>query len=176
MSHNDPSNDNNKQTIWIVVGILILTSIVAAGLMMSSTPAEPQINDNQSNPSRLSAAESSYNFGTISMKDGNVSKTFTIENKTSEPVTITKIYTSCMCTTAELETNKENFGPFGMPGHGFLPRVDQTIKAKEKARIKVTYDPNAHGPAGIGKINRQIFIETSNGRKLTLQFNVNVTP
>src|SRR3989344_6767643 len=61
-----------------------------------------------------------YDFGTISMADGEVKHQFKIRNTSSEAVIINKIYTSCMCTTASLTTRSGQFGPFGMPGHSAI--------------------------------------------------------
>ena len=64
-----------------------------------------------------------------------------------------------------------------MPGHGgAVPKVNETIKAGESRNIEVVFDPNAHGPAGIGMIDRFVFIEDANGEKLQLEIKATVTP
>ena len=67
---------------------------------------------------KLMATKKAHDFGNISMKDGKVKYTYEIKNTSDKPVTITKLYTSCMCTTAELTTGSQKAGPFGMQGHG----------------------------------------------------------
>ena len=63
-----------------------------------------------------------------------------------------------------------------MPGHGgSVPKVNDTIKAGETREIEVVFDPNAHGPAGVGLIERVVRLEY--GEK-TLELNIKavVTP
>ena len=119
---------------------------------------------------------STYDFGTISMAAGTVSHLFKLKNRDTEPVTIHKIYTSCMCTTAALSVGGKQFGPYGMPGHSAIPRVDQALGPNEEATVEVVFDPAAHGPAGVGRIARSITIEQSAGRPIELTFSAVVTP
>ncbi|MDP2789145.1 MAG: DUF1573 domain-containing protein [bacterium] len=126
----------------------------------------------------LTAEEIFYDFGTISMKNGKVNKTFKITNYTSEDIEVPSLTTSCMCTVAYvIEPDRSKKGPFGMPGHGrSVPEINEIIKAGETRSIEVVYDPNAHGPAGVGVINRFVYLEDSNGVKLQLEIKANVTP
>lgn len=123
----------------------------------------------------LSAGQEVYDFGAISMAKGPVKTTFTVENSTAEPLELSKLYTSCMCTTATLTLSGQTFGPFGMPGHGVVPPVNQTLASGEEAAMEVVFDPAAHGPAGVGTIERTITLETSRGQR---QFTIKakVTP
>ncbi len=134
---------------------------------------------------KLSAEETLYDFGQISMKDGNVSKIFKVTNSGAEDVALTNISTSCMCTAAYLlKDDGSKLGPFGMPGHGGatdMPghgdgKAGEIIPAGESRDIEVVYDPNAHGPAGVGTIDRFIYLVDENGQKLELEIKANVTP
>lgn len=126
----------------------------------------------------LVALETFYDFGKISMKNGNVSKVFEITNPTSQAIKVPKVSTSCMCTNAYiLNPNGTKGGPFGMPGHGGAVRsANAVVKPGETLTIEVVYDPNAHGPAGVGKIERAVFVEDENRNVIELKFKVNVTP
>jgi len=125
----------------------------------------------------LKATETFYDFGAISMKDGKVSKIFKISNESDFDIFVPSVYTSCMCTVAYVVDGDDKKGPFGMPGHGgAVPKVNETIKAGESRNIEVVFDPNAHGPAGIGMIDRFVFIEDANGEKLQLEIKATVTP
>lgn len=118
-----------------------------------------------------------YDFGTVSMAQGQVTKTFKIKNPTPSAVTIGKLYTSCMCTTAILINSERRVGPFGMEGHGGpIPTINEELTAGGTAEIEVTFDPAAHGPAGVGAITRNILIETTDGKKLVLEIKARVTP
>ena len=127
--------------------------------------------------SALAAAESSYDFGEISMKNGNVEKTFEIMNPTDADITLASLTTSCMCTTAFIVKDGTRRGPFGMPGHGGpVPRANEVVPAGGKLTIAVVYDPNAHGPAGVGSIDRFIYLVDDTGGELELEVKANVTP
>lgn len=148
----------------IIVGLILMTQ--AAG----TPPASSQVNS-----SVLKAEETAFDFGTISMSKGTVSHGFSVLNGDSQAVELTKLYTSCMCTQAVLKIADQTFGPFGMPGHGVVPAVNQTLPAGDKAAIEVIFDPAAHGPSGVGKISRSVSLETSKG-KVVFTFTANVTP
>lgn len=124
----------------------------------------------------LIAKETQYDFGRISMAAGKVAKEFKIKNTGSGAVTATRLTTSCMCTTAELAYQGRSVGPFGMPGHGFVPGIKTVIAPGDEAIIKVVFDPAAHGPAGVGAIRREVYLEQEGGSRLTLSFSAFVTP
>ncbi len=125
----------------------------------------------------LTAMETFYDFGTISMKNGNVSKIFKLTNSTNEDILVPSVSTSCMCTTAYVLKGGVRSRPYGMPGHGgAVPKANEIVKAGESLEIEVVYDPNAHGPAGVGLIERSVFVEDENTNVTELKFKVNVTP
>lgn len=129
------------------------------------------------NKRQLKISETFYDFGTISMKDGIVSRIFKITNESSEDILLSSVTTSCMCTVAFVINGEEKNGPFGMPGHGgFVPKVNDMIGAGDMREIEVLFDPNAHGPAGIGLIERVVFLEDKNGDILEFKFQANVRP
>jgi rhodanese-related sulfurtransferase len=69
--------------------------------------------------------------------------TFTLTNFTPLPLTITRISTSCGCTSAEV--------------------VDKEIGAYESTTVNVNFDPAVHGDAtDVGDITRTIYISTDN--------------
>jgi hypothetical protein len=124
----------------------------------------------------LSAVEGYFDFGTVSMTAGSVKHDFIVKNMAGKEMIITKVYTSCMCTEANLKMNGQSFGPFGMPGHGAIPRVNKKIGDGEEAMVEAIFDPAAHGPAGIGPIERVVFVENDLGRPLELKFKATVIP
>lgn len=117
-----------------------------------------------------------YEFGKISMEAGNVSHRFTIENTGGTPITITKLYTSCMCTTATLITLAGKKGPFGMIGHAAIPTIAETLAPEGRVQVEIVFDPKAHGPAGVGRIERVITVENDAGKPLELGFVAMVRP
>lgn len=126
----------------------------------------------------LIATEKIYDFGTISMKNGNVNRDFTVTNSGDKDITVKTVLTSCMCTTALImKSDGSTNGPFGMAGHGdSVPPANEIIKAGESRIIRVIFDPNAHGPVGVGPIDRFITLTDTSGNALQLEIKANVTP
>ncbi len=119
-----------------------------------------------------------YDFGLVSMAKGNVEHDFAITNTTNSDITINQAETSCMCTEVLLRLpDGKEMGPYGMSGHGsnFSRSVGAVIKPGEVITVKVIFDPAAHGPAGIGKIERAVTLSSGRG-PITMQFRAEVTP
>lgn len=161
-----------KQTIVI----LAFAVLVAAGLWYAKGVSLRPEEKSAAGVGFIKADETSFDFGEISMARGIVSREFKIRNSSESPAEIKSIYTSCMCTNATLNLGGRKFGPYGMPGHGFVPRVMQTIGAGEEASLLVEFDPAAHGPAGVGPISRIIAVESSGDARLELSISALVRP
>lgn len=166
--------NNLKTIISVTIGVLILGGII--WFSRPTAPVSQTANLGSKISKVLAAAESAYDFGEISMAAGTVSHRFEIKNLSGETMKIEKIYTSCMCTTAQLTITNKSFGPYGMPGHGSIPRINETLSPNEKMSVEVMFDPAAHGPAGVGRIERAIYIENSAGQPLELTISATVTP
>lgn len=168
----------NKITVISIIIVLIL--LAGAVWIARPAPNNSRIKSNSSilssSNEALEAEETIFDFGTISMTEGNVKHLFKIKNKGSKPVIIEKIYTSCMCTTASLIINGETSGPYGMPGHGFIPKINKTLDVGKEAIVEVVFDPAAHGPSGVGQIKRVVTIENNAGQQLNFRITANVTP
>lgn len=165
-----------QKNILIIVGATALLALLF--LLGSRTPGAIPDSDALAAASVLSVNESSYDFGEISMKEGLVRRSFTITNSSSStPLVVRSISTSCMCTEAFLLSDGERIGPFGMPGHGGATRsLREEIPSGESREVEVVFDPAAHGPAGVGRITRAVFIEDENGGVQTLEISATVTP
>ena len=145
--------------------------------MFHAANIEPETSSEYS-ASAIAVSHTTFDFGTISMKDGNVSHEFELKNEGTEPLTIEKVSTSCMCTTAFLiDSSGKKYGGFGMPGHG-TARADVEIGPGETLILEAVFDPAAHGPSGVGLAQRFIYLETNSSKspKLELSFNATVTP
>ena len=163
----------------VAVTIIIFFAVIV-GLIWIARPGGKQDKNLANSGSVLSGAffaeESIFNFGAISMAAGKVSHSFKFKNTGDSPFSVSKIYTSCMCTTAKLSVGGKKFGPFGMPGHGFVPKINASVPAGEEGVVEAVFDPNAHGPAGVGKVERVITLENSAGAPLEFYFSATVTP
>ncbi len=162
-----------KKTIIIVALV-----VIAFGALVWWAKSQQQTQTtNVGGPGALVASEKVYNFGTISMKNGDVSKKFIVTNQGNQNIFISSIVTSCMCTTAFIDqANGKAKGPFGMRGMGYVPPANETISPGQSRTIRVVFDPNAHGPAGVGRIIRFITLTEASGKQLRLEIKALVTP
>jgi hypothetical protein len=124
----------------------------------------------------LSAAQTFHDFGRVSMRNGKVTQRYRLRNDSDAPALVEQLYTSCMCTETSLLIDNERIGPFGMRGHGYTPRISRVIQPGQDAVVEAVFDPNAHGPAGVGRNDRAVSVLMGGQRVLQLQFTAYVTP
>lgn len=159
----------------IIIGTIISLILLVGGLFWLSRPeVKPEVLT--ANAGRLATSETAYDFGSISMAKGLVTHKFSITNSDSVAATITKLYSSCMCTKAKLYVSGKEWGPFGMPGMAAIPSIAAVIAPGESAEIEAIFDPAAHGPAGVGKIDRMVTAELNGQSSLKFNFSALVTP
>ncbi|MDO8430107.1 MAG: DUF1573 domain-containing protein [bacterium] len=170
-----------KNTILVTSIVFFAAVLFLWGRTGSSRPADSVALVTNSAPAKATEAKVTdlipvYDFGPVSMLKGNVEHEFVINNTTDTDLAITQAETSCMCTRAilKLPDGKEK-GPFGMPGHGFTPSINAVVRPDEKLSVRVIFDPAAHGPAGIGRIEREVTLTTNKG-PIVMQFRAQVTP
>jgi hypothetical protein len=163
--------------------IAVAVAAVGAGIYASQSaltrPGEAQAataGERAAGPGALGSMARFYNFGTVSMAAGDVAHRYTVTNLGQSPITVTKLYTSCMCTTATLVTPSGRRGPFGMPGHTPISAIRERLAPGETALVDVVFDPAAHGPAGVGRIDRTVTLENDAGEPFELAFTATVTP
>lgn len=165
---------HKNMIVGTVLVILILGGLIVAAKPGPAAKTPPRV-EAQSR-SDLSAEQTNFDFGSVSMAAGKVAHRFKIRNANAEPIVIRKISTSCMCTTAQLEKGGKKLAIYGMPGHGYIPDLDEPIAPDEQAIVEVVFDPAAHGPAGIGRVERFVTIYTGAAQALELSFIALVTP
>jgi len=101
----------------------------------------------------------SYDWKDIDIAAGDVSREFSFENSGEEDLILKGAATSCMCTTATFTLpNGEKSPDFGMHGN---QKWAYAIKPGEEFSINIVFDPMAHGPNGVGPIQRSIYILSS---------------
>lgn len=148
-------------SILVIVGVAFLLS------NKSTTEAEIPTGD----VSGLSASPESYELGDVAINGGIVSKDYEVKNTTSATLSLKKIATSCMCTTAKLKVGDKETRLFGMEMAGDKnPPLDLAIPAGETAKVTVEFDPAAHGPEGVGPFDRIVWLYFAQGVK-ELKFN-----
>ncbi len=164
-----------KQTRNIIITLVGL-AVLSAGIMaFSSSFGNNPIAS--AGDASLKISEKSWNFGTIPMSEGIVTREVQLSNDSSNPMTITDMETSCMCTTAQVvHEDGAKSGIKGMPGHGGASSLSETVAPGETVTLLVNFDPNAHGPSGTGLINRTVSVKTNSAvqPEITLSFSGNV--
>lgn len=133
-----------------ILGVGAVVLLIIFGLFSSPNN---ETNSNQQVSSVVSVAADSYDFGEIDIFGGKVQSTYVLKNEGNEDVSITSAVTSCMCTEGEIGGLV-----FGM--HESTENI-VVIPAGEEKILTATFDPLAHGPEGIGKIKRELFLKTN---------------
>lgn len=169
-------NQTKSILISILSAILIIIGLVYISNSFSGSGDDTSTNADSRSGGVLTFEKTAFDFGTISMAAGKVLHTYKIKNVSAQPVIISKIYTSCMCTTASIIKGSEKKGPFGMPGHMAIPTINEEVKPGEEVSVEGIFDPAAHGPAGVGPIERTITLENNAGKAIELTFTAMVKP
>lgn len=169
---------NNKLNFILIVGgiAVVLIVLFLAGRSTSDKSSAPADLSQAFSGDKIVAEEFSFDFGQISINGGKVSHDFKIKNISSGEIKLERLYTSCMCTTAVLIQDGKKTGPFGMPGHGFVPSLRKILGSGEEVTIKVDFDPAAHGPAGVGPTERVVYLEGKEAMLAELAIKAMVTP
>jgi hypothetical protein len=165
----------------LLVLIVISAMVIAYGMFKSqprqrAAQPEPAARYQPAQGGPLTSFQPVFDFGNISMAAGKVSHSYPVRNAGASTIRVTKLFTSCMCTEATLITPEAKAGPFGMPGHGYIPNIAVAIPSGESAKVEIVFDPAAHGPAGVGRIDRIITLQTDVGQPLELGFTAMVRP
>lgn len=99
--------------------------------------------------------ETETDLGTISVKQ-EVSKDFVVRNTGGKPLQISKINSSCNCTTARFIYNGQESAEFGMHNPG---QEIYEIAPGTEATIKVIYRPYVMPVYGF--VSREVYAETN---------------
>lgn len=147
----------------IFATIFIVLIIGAGAFILSGENGEVR---GKGGSAKLSIAETDYEFGDISMKNGLASHKFQIKNDGDRVLEITDISTSCACTKVVLAVDGRRSPEFSMPGHGVKPLFwSEKIAPGQSAVLEAVFDPLAHGPDAVGPITRFINIISNTGGK-----------
>jgi len=114
----------------------------------------------------ISANPTNYDLGEMPIKGGIVTREYEIKNTSDRDMELIKIVTSCMCTRAGVKAESGETKFFAMEmGGDKNPIISLKIKKGETAKATVRFDPAAHGPAGIGPIDRKVSLYFDTGLK-----------
>jgi len=150
--------------LGMILGSLVI--LVLGVTWLSKSGLNSQVVAQEKTDGSLKVTNNDIELGTISMKDGNVYTEYQVMNDSEEPVIITKMDTSCMCTKAQIKKGEEVLtGWAGMSGHatGTL-YPNQSINPGETITVVADFDPNAHGPDATGPISRTVNLQTNSNK------------
>jgi len=157
----------------IVIGVFFVAAMFLLAFMQGHETQTAAVGTGQ----MLTLSESRWDFGEIPMDEGMVTKEVTLTNTGSAPVTITKMETSCMCTTAQIvHEDGQKSALRGMVGHGGTAALREVIQPNKSVVIRTNFDPNAHGPDATGPITRDVTLQTNaqDQAQIKLAFSGNV--
>lgn len=161
---------------FFVIGAVVFTIliIVVAVIALGGQGTIAGNSTTTSSNGVLSAKEVTKDIGTVSMKKGIVSIPYEVTNTGIEPVIINRLSTSCMCTRAQIRGKDGKVSGWGnMQGHeGGAINPNWTVAPGETITVTAEFDPNAHGPEGVGPIQRVVVLETTSSKmpKIELGF------
>lgn len=167
-----------------IIFLVILPTIVIFGFIFATAGATKTQSSQTENvsltDSSIKVDNLNYDFGTISQKDGLVNTTYAVTNTGNQEIYLKELYTSCGCTKAQLiYPDGSESGFYTMRGMANAQdfTVGKYLKPGETVKIKAIFDPNAHGPQGVGYIKRNIMLGTNlkNNHLIQVSFEANVT-
>lgn len=150
-----------------LLGIIVVTALVLGGVVYLGSKIGATAQVTTDTKVAVAIENNQFDWGTIDINGGIVSKTFAIENKGTAPLKLYDTKTSCMCTTAQLSTPAETSKKFGM--HEKTSSVFE-VSPGETAELLVDFDPAFHGPSGVGPISRTVTMNTNDPNNQTLSF------
>lgn len=152
----------------IIIGVILFTIFLLGGsiFVLSNGGINAQaINITQN--AKVNISEKQFDWGSIQYSGPKATKVFTIKNSGTEPLQLTKVKTSCTCTTAQISIDGNNSPLFSM--HAGSPWVGEVAPGKE-AQIEIVFDQTFHGPSGVGPIERYITVETNDANQPNIEF------
>lgn len=161
----------NEKKFIILITLFTLVILFGGITLISNFTSTPQVSASR-NAKAQTQDPTSFDWGTIPMNEGKVTKTFTIKNLGTDTLEVFNVKTSCHCTQANVTidgTTSQNFGMSGISSW-----IGKVLPGKE-ARLNVIFDPAFHGPAGVGPINRFVSVETNDKGNSKITFTLTGT-
>lgn len=157
---------NEKKIILVIAAITIL--ILSGGvILLSQGGTSTSVTASQN--AKATVDQKTFDWGKINMKDGNVSKTFTLKSSGTETLKLTNVKTSCHCTKARVKIADTTSPAFGMDN---VSSWIGEVPPGQEAELEVVFDPAYHGPQGAGPVNRLVSIETNDAKNSRIEFSL----
>jgi hypothetical protein len=157
---------SNKKLYAVVAAVIVIALIAAIYFYIPSEQVSGE------NPKAVLPDGAYHDFGSLT-NPTDLTHVFSIRNDGEDTLVLSKIETSCHCTTASLVLNGQTNGPFGMAGDGSPSGWNERIDPGESATLTVNYDTKFHGlPGDAGEQVRDIFVETNDSSNSRIKFEI----
>ena len=154
----------------------IAYALFAAALLGTGTCDNGRESSDSPDPaSALEADRSAHDFGRVRIDGGPVETVFDIVNDGASEVRLLAVSTSCGCTKATAEfADGSTVGSFDAPIDGDPADAGRQVSVGEAFQVRVTFDPAAHGPDGVGQLMREVVLATLDGGQTRLVITADV--
>lgn len=156
----------------VMVGFIAVTILLLGGsaVLISGSPVPKLIQISQTTKAEIS--ETSFDWGTIEYNGPKATKTFKIKNSGSDILQLTKVKTSCTCTTAQVIINPSDPKAKRSPIFKMHATSDWLgeVPVGQEADLVVIFDQSFHGPSGVGLVERLISVETNDASRPKVEF------
>lgn len=154
-----------------LLNVLLTISLLGTGACSEART----VSESMPTESSLRADREDHEFGRILIDGGKVETLFTIVNESLDEVRLLSVATSCGCTEAVAEfADGSTVGSFELPIDGQENHAGRKVGVGESFKVRVVFDPAAHGPNGVGELMREIILATQGGGETRLTITANV--
>lgn len=154
-----PSKRRSRTTLYGVLALIVVISLISSFFIFLPPPARPQIQ----------VIPPSHNFGPIPQEERAV--TIAVSNTGESNLRITEITTSCFCTSAVFKVGGRTSPTFSgpTPQNGW----SETLLPGQEGSLEVTYDPTMF--SDLGQVTRTVFIHSNDPDDSTVEIEIRAT-
>jgi hypothetical protein len=140
-------------------GLVYLVLVVPIIFLFAACASEDSL-VRKINSGRISSEDNlDYDLGEINIQGGKIRRTVTFINTGDEDLILKGAFTSCMCTTADIELiDGRIVGEFNtrLPNKWY-----EIIKPGQRFKVNIVFDPLYHGDKDFGPFKRTVYLITS---------------
>lgn len=144
-----------------IAGIVVFTLLIVGGAVwiFSKAPAKATLSKEKSVQMAIDHRE--YSFGTVKLSEGIVEHRYPLKNAGQKDLKIANLASSCACTKVYFKSASGESPQASMKGMSKPSVWVGVLKPGESGEMVMRFDPNFHGPTGVGKIARSLSFETN---------------
>ena len=158
-----------KKFIIGVVGFSVF--ILAGGIyLFAKTPSRANLEKEAG--AKIGIDHREFSFGTVRLSSGIVVHRYPIKNIGTKDLKIANLASSCACTKVYFKSSTQESPRASMKGMTRITDWVGILKPGESAEIIMEFDPNFHGPTGVGKITRSLSFETNDPQTPYAEFSL----